>query len=287
LSSEVHRYKVGDIAITVLFDGVRFLPSLDGYVLNAGLGEVVAAFAAGGLPTDHIRSEYNVALVETAGRRVLIDTGIGEARFEPTKGERGRFLRNLGAAGIDRRTIDTVAISHFHPDHVNGLLAADDTPAFPNARIMVPEPEWNFWMDDGEMGTATGHTADLFRNSRRVFDALDRNVTCFTWGQEIAPGVTAVDTSGHTAGHTSFMVSSGPAKVFIQGDLNNQSVVFSKYPEWHSKYDADPALGGATRRRIYEMLLAENIPVQAYHHPFPGLGRVERDGAGFRVVPIA
>ncbi|MGB3337163.1 MAG: MBL fold metallo-hydrolase, partial [Devosia sp.] len=197
------------------------------------------------------------------------------------------FMGNLDAAGIDPGTIDLVAISHFHPDHVNGLLAADDTPAFPNAEITVPVLEWNFWMDDDEMHAARGHTADLFQNNRRVFDALGRKVTCFTWGQEIAPGVTAVDTSGHTAGHTSFMVSSGSERVFVQGDLNNQSVVFSKYPEWHSKYDADPAKGGAARRRIYEMLLAEKIPVQAYHHPFPGLGRVERDGTSFRVVPIS
>lgn len=286
MSSEVHRYKVGDIAVTVLFDGIRLLPSLDGYILNVGLDDVVATFAAAGLPTDHIKNEYNVTLVETAGQRVLIDTGIGEARFEPTNGERGRMMRNLRAAGIDPASIDRVAISHFHPDHVNGLLAADDRPAFPNAEIMVPALEWNFWLDDREMSAATGHTADLFANNRRVFDALGRKVTCFTWGQEVAPGVTAVDTSGHTAGHTSFMLSSGASRLFIQGDMNNQSVVFSKYPEWHSKYDADPAKGGATRRRIYEMLLADNIPLQAYHHPFPGHGRVERDGTSFRVVPI-
>jgi len=69
--------------------------------------------------------------------------------------------------------------------------------------------------------------------------------------------------------------------------VHNQSVVFSKHPEWHAGFDQDPVQASATRRRVYDMLVAEKMPVQAYHHPFPGLGHVERDGTGFRIVPIA
>jgi glyoxylase-like metal-dependent hydrolase (beta-lactamase superfamily II) len=287
MSSEAHRYNVGDIAVTVLSDGFR-ISSPDGYILNAGKDEFLATLAEAGLPTDHVRNVFAPVLFETGGKRVLIDTGNGEATFAQTKGERGRLPLNLAAAGFDRNAIDVVVISHFHSDHVNGLVTADNTAAFPNAEIMVPEQEWSFWMDDGEMSRVPkGRMTDLFHNNRRIFDALGRKVTPYAWDRDVAPGVTAIGTPGHSIGHTSFVASSGSACVFVQGDINNQSVVFSKHPEWHGGFDHDPVQASATRRRVYDMLAAEKMPVQAYHHPFPGLGQVERDGTGFRVVPIA
>jgi glyoxylase-like metal-dependent hydrolase (beta-lactamase superfamily II) len=287
VSSEVHRYKVGDIGVTVLADGFR-KGSPDGYILNATNDELLATLSEAGLPTDHMKNVYAPIVIETGGKRLLFDTGNGEAIFAQSKGERGRLQHNLAAAGLDRNAIDVVVISHFHADHVNGLLTADSTAAFPNAEIMVPEQEWIFWMDDGEMSRASkGRMTELFHNNRRVFDALGRKVTRYAWDRDVAPGVTAVGTPGHSIGHTSFVVSSGSAHVFVQGDVNNQAVVFSKHPEWHGGFDQDPAQASATRRRVYDMLATEKMPVQAYHHPFPGLGRVERDGAGFRVVPIA
>jgi len=287
VSSEVHRYDVGDIKVTVLSDGFR-VSSTDGYILNVGKDVLLGTLAQAGLPTDHMRNVYAPILIETGGKRVLVDTGNGDAVFAQTKGERGRLAHNLAAAGVVRDVIDVVVISHFHGDHVNGLLTADSRAAFPNAEVMVPEREWNFWMDDGEMGRASkGRMTELFHNNRRVFDALGRNVTPYAWDREVAPGVTAVGTPGHSIGHTSFVVSSGAARVFVQGDINNQSVVFSKHPEWHGGFDQDPVQASATRRRIYDMLASEKMPLQAYHHPFPGLGHVERDGTGFRVVPIA
>jgi glyoxylase-like metal-dependent hydrolase (beta-lactamase superfamily II) len=273
--------------VTVLSDGFR-ISSTEGYILGVGKDALLATLAEAGLPADHMRNVYAPVLIETGGRRVLIDTGNGEAVFAQTKGERGRLSLNLTAAGVDRNAIDVVVISHFHGDHVNGLLTVDNTAAYPNAEIMVPEREWDFWMDDGEMGRASkGRMTELFHNNRRIFDALGRKVTRYAWDREVAPGVTAVGTPGHSIGHTSFVVSSGSARVFVQGDINNQSVVFSKYPEWHGGFDQDPVQASATRRRVYDMLVAEKMPVQAYHHPFPGLSHVERDGTGFRVVPIA
>ena len=165
-----------------------------------------------------MRNTYAPIMLETSGRRVLIDTGNGEAAFAQSKGERGRLQHNLAAAGIGRDTIDLVVISHFHADHVNGLLDADSKPAFPNAEIKVPEAEWKFWMDDGEMSRAPkGRMTELFHNNRRVFDALGRKVTRYAWNDEVAPGVTAVGTPGHSIGHTSFVVASGAARVFVQG----------------------------------------------------------------------
>jgi glyoxylase-like metal-dependent hydrolase (beta-lactamase superfamily II) len=227
-------------------------------------------------------------VLETGGKRVLIDTGNGEAVFAQSKGERGRLQQNLAAAGVDRNAIDVVVISHFHADHVNGLLAADNTPAFPSAEIKVPEGEWRFWMDDGEMSRAPkGRMAELFHNNRRVFDALGRKVTRFAWDEEVAPGVTAVGTPGHSIAHTSFVVASGASQVFVQGDVANHAIVFARHPDWHGWFDQDPVQAAATRRRVYDMLVAEKMPVQAYHHPFPALSHVEKDGNGYRVIPAS
>ena len=287
MSSEVHRYKVGDIGVTVLADGFRN-GSPDGYLTNASKEELVATLTGAGLPSDYMRNEYAPIVIETGGKRLLVDTGNGEAMFAQSKGERGRLHHNLAAAGLDRNAIDVVVISHFHGDHVNGLLGADNkTAAFPKAEILVPEQEWVFWMDDGEMSRASkGRMTELFANNRRVFDALGRKVTRYGWDKEIAPGVTAVGTPGHSIGHTSFVLSSGADRVFVQCDVNNHAVVFSKNPHWGGSFDQDPVAAAATRRRVYDMLVAEKIPVPAYHHPFPGLGRVERDGTGYRVVPV-
>ena len=106
VASEVHRYKVGDIAVTVLSDGFR-MASPDGYILNASKDELLATLAAAGLPTDHMKNIYAPVLIETGGKRVLIDTGNGEAAFAQSKGERGRMQHNLAAAGIDRNAIDS------------------------------------------------------------------------------------------------------------------------------------------------------------------------------------
>jgi glyoxylase-like metal-dependent hydrolase (beta-lactamase superfamily II) len=287
LVSEIHRYRIGDIAVTVLHDGFRVIP-LDNYLANAGKDELAATLADAGLPTDRLRNTYAPIVLTTGGKQVLIDTGNGEAMFAQSKGERGRLQSNLTAAGIDRNAIDTVVISHFHADHVNGLLAADGTAAFPNAEIKVPEREWTFWMDDGEMSRASqGRMTELFHNNRRVFDGLGRKVTRYAWDQEVAPGVTAVGTPGHSIGHTSFVVASRRERVLVQGDVCNHFVVFARHPDWHGWFDQDPSQAAATRRRVYDMLVAEAMPVQAYHHPFPGLSRVEKNGSGYRVIATA
>jgi glyoxylase-like metal-dependent hydrolase (beta-lactamase superfamily II) len=143
-------------------------------------------------------------------------------------------------------------------------------------------------MDDGEMARASkGRMTELFANNRRVFDALGRKVTPYAWDQEIVQGVTAVGTPGHSIGHTSFVVSSGGKQVFVQSDVCNNFAVFAPHPDWQGFFDQDAPAAAATRRRVYDMLVAEKLPVQAYHFPFPALSRIEKQGGGYRVVPMA
>lgn len=286
MTDSAHRYKVGDIEVTVLSDGFRMVPVDGNYLSNATADDLQKALAAAGQPTDKMRNTYSPIVLTTSGKRVLFDTGNGSAAAAQSNNERGTLNANLAAAGIDRSAVDVVVISHFHADHVNGLLMPDSGKAFPNAEIMVPENEWKFWMDDGEMSRASkGRMTELFANNRRVFDALKRQVTRYGWDKEIVPGVTAKGTPGHSIGHTSFVVTSAGKSMFVQSDVCNNVSVFAPHPDWHGFFDQDSAQAAATRRKVYDMLAAERLPVQGYHFPFPSLGRVEKSGNGYRVVP--
>jgi glyoxylase-like metal-dependent hydrolase (beta-lactamase superfamily II) len=283
MASEVHRYKVGDIEVTVLSDGFRQVPVNDKYLVNASPEDLAKALADAGQPTDKMKNTYSPIVLKTGGKSVLFDTGNGEGASIESKGERGTLNANLKAAGIDRNVIDVVVISHFHADHVNGLLMPDNAAAFPNAEIKVPEVEWKFWMDDGEMSRASkGRMTELFANNRRVFDTLKRKVTPYAWDKEVVPGVTAVGTPGHSIGHTSYIVTSGGKTVYVQSDVCNNYAVFAPYPDWHGFFDQDPPKAAATRKRVYDMLATEKLPVQAYHFPFPALARIEKNGSGYK-----
>jgi glyoxylase-like metal-dependent hydrolase (beta-lactamase superfamily II) len=282
-----YRYKVGEAQVNVISDGVNTFPLGDTLVLNAKKDEVSAALDKAFLPKDKMSVHFSPLVINTGGKLVVIDTGNGPAAFASSKGNVGQFASNLTAAGFDPKNIDMVVISHFHGDHVNGLLTADGAAAFPNAEVLVPATEWKFWMDDGEMSRANGERMQgLFKNNRRVFEAgLKKKVTPYEWGKDVAPGLLAVDSTGHTPGHTSYVLSSGSDKVFIQSDVTNHPALFVANPGWHLMFDQDPALAEKTRRKVYDMLVADRMRVQGFHYPFPANGYVEKDGNGYRLVP--
>ena len=257
------------------------------FVLNASKDDVNAALAKAFMPTDKVTISYAPLVINTGGKVVVIDTGNGPAAFAASKGNVGQFTTNMLAAGFDPKSVDMVVISHFHGDHVNGLLTADGSPSFPNAEVLVPAVEYKYWMDDGEMSRASGERMQgLFKNNRRVFEAgLKKKVTPYEWGKDVAPGLLAVESIGHTPGHTSYVLSSGSDKVFIQSDVTNMPALFATNPGWHLMFDQDPAQAETTRRKVYDMLVADRMRVQGFHYPFPANGFVEKDGNGYRLVP--
>jgi glyoxylase-like metal-dependent hydrolase (beta-lactamase superfamily II) len=172
---------------------------------------------------------------------------------------------------------------------VDGLLAADGKPAFPNAEVLVPAPEHKFWMDDGEMSRAPkGRMEGLFKNNRRVFSGeILKRVKTYEWGKEVAPGITAVSTPGHSFGHTSFVVASGSARTFVFSDVTNRPELFVRNPGWHAFFDQIPDQAEQTRRKVLDMLVADKLQVQTFHAPFPGHGHMEKDGQGYRFIPAA
>ena len=128
---------------TVVSDGAHAFPLSEIFVLNAKKDEVAAALEKAYMPRDKMTIHFAPVVVNTGNKPIVIDTGNGPGEYVNSKGAVGQFVQNLSAAGIDPKMIDTVILSHFHGDHVNGLLTADNQPAFPNAEALVPAIEWN------------------------------------------------------------------------------------------------------------------------------------------------
>jgi glyoxylase-like metal-dependent hydrolase (beta-lactamase superfamily II) len=283
-----YRYMVGSIEITVVNDGVSRMPITEGFVENASKDDVNAALSAAFLEKDFYAGPYNPIVINNGAKLALVDTGTGEQAFKASKGLNGRLLLSLAAAGIDPAAIDAVIISHYHGDHINGLIKADGSLAFPNAEVLVPAAEHKFWMDDGEMSRAKKERVVFgFKNVRRVMagEVLKR-VRTYDWDKEVIAGVTAIGTPGHTPGHTSHVVSSGAKSVYVQADVTHAPFLFARHPEWHFMLDVEPVAAEATRRKVYDMLVAERMLVQGFHYPFPSVGHVEKSGTGYREVLV-
>jgi glyoxylase-like metal-dependent hydrolase (beta-lactamase superfamily II) len=280
-----YRYKVGDYELTQITDGARSFPMPDGFVRNAPKEQALGAAEAAYMPKGMVRVPFNPVVINTGSKLVLIDTG-----FPPgTAPTIGLFQSNLAAAGIDPKAIDVLVLSHLHPDHINGLKTATGGLAFPNAEIKAPAVEWGFWMSDENMSKFQDNQLmkDYFDNTRKVLSDIAGKVTRYDWGKEVAPGITALDAPGHTPGHTAFAVASGNGRLLVQSDVTNIPELFLRNPDWHVMYDFDPVKAAATRHRFYDMAAAEKALIAGFHFSFPSLGHVEKDGANYRLVPVA
>jgi glyoxylase-like metal-dependent hydrolase (beta-lactamase superfamily II) len=279
-----YRSKLGDFEITVVTDGARAIPLPPTFVRNVKIEDVLAVAEAAYMPKGAIVAPFNPMVINTGSKLVLIDTGYGPG-IAPTV---GLLPATLAAAGFDPKTIDIVLISHMHGDHILGLKNPDGSLAFPNAEIKVSAVDWAYWMSDENMAKAPeGFQKASFGFNRKIFGNLKDKVTRYEWGKEVAPGITAVDTAGHTPGHTSFAIASGSSKLFFQGDVSIVPDLFLRNPDWQVMFDSEPEKAVATRRRTYDMASADKLLVAGYHFPFPGLGYIEKAGTGYRLVPAS
>ena len=276
-----YRFKIGDAVVTAINDGVFSRP-LEGFIRNAPIEDVRAAQADAFLPTDRVTISVSSVAIQTGGKLVLLDTGLGD-NAPPTA---GLWMANFRAAGLDPAQVDTVLVSHFHGDHIGGLRTRDGAAVFPRAEVKVPAREWDYWMDDTRAAAAPEALKPNFANARRIFGPMAKDVTRFEWGQEIAPGISAVAAPGHTPGHTVFALTAGGGRFLMMSDTSNAPHLFVRNPDWAAVFDMDPDLARTTRHRLLDMAAGEKMQVSFYHAPFPATGFIARDGERrYRMVP--
>ncbi len=277
------RLKVGSIEVIAINDGITRRPLGEEFVRNAPLEQVKALLAAQNLPTDHVDIPYTPHLVVIGNTRLLIDTGFADNGPPNT----GKLRANMLAAGHRPEDIDHVVLSHFHGDHINGLIAKDGSLVFPKAKVHVPAAEYAFWMDDAKMA-AVPALKGAFDNARRVMGKIpaDRLVK-FEAGAELAPGLNAMAAPGHTPGMSVFTVRSQGQSFMYVADVTNVPSLFARSPDWAVAFDMDAEMARQTRRRIFDMLVKEKMPMGGFHFPAPAMGTLEVAGNGYQFQALA
>lgn len=196
------------------------------------------------------------------------------------------MLDNLKVAGIAPADIDTIVISHFHPDHIDGIKTKDGANVFANAEILVPDPEWTFWMDDGNQSRAKGSVFRYFRNVRRIFGDIAGQVRPFKPGAEVAPGIVSIAAFGHTPGHCAFAIHSGNQSMLAMSDTVRNPYLFARHPRWQPIFDMDGPQAMKSRLKMLDRAAADRMLVEAYHFPFPACGHIMRTRTGYELVPV-
>ena len=276
----VYHRRVGDIVVTAISDG-----HLDGAIdvlRNIAMDDARQILADAFRPAR--RTAVNAFLVHSAGRTALIETGSGNYLL-PTA---GKVLENLKAAGVDPNDIEAVLLTHMHPDHSAGLTEMPSgRPHFPNAELVVHENEPRHWFDDAEMAKGTERAKKLyFQCAREQVAPYKDRMRLFKDG-EVFPGVTAIPRTGHTPGHTTFMISSGNEQLLIWGDTVHVPEVQTARPEVCMEFDTDQDAAAASRRKVFDMAATDRLLVTGMHLHFPGFAHLRRRGTGYELVPAA
>jgi glyoxylase-like metal-dependent hydrolase (beta-lactamase superfamily II) len=274
-----YRFSLGQFQLTVVSDGTIAFPA-EALWPEATKAERDAVLAADFQPTDKSTLQVNVLAVNTGDRLVLIDAGSrGKIKPQPTA---GRLLQNLAAAEIKPEEVDTVLITHAHPDHLWGVADATDTErTFPNAEYVIGEAELDFWMQPQHPLENHARWGGIYRQNMKTVAAIKHRIRTVKPDGEVVPGITAIATPGHTPGHTSLQIASGSNQILCTADVVGNRAVAFQHPDWRGGFDLDLDQGAKTRRAFLDRCASEKVMVSSYHLPFPGIGHVVRAGTAF------
>lgn len=275
------KFKVGDVEVITVYDGFFTTPANDKFVKNATIEQIKAALKKGGATDDTTATvPFTVTFIRTKGKTYMFDSSTG-GQLAPTAGL--ALAKNIYKAGIDPSKLSGIIVTHFHGDHISGMISKEtNSRIFGDTEIVVPAAELAFWADPAKGGAANKGLSD------RVAATLGKwkNVRQIKDGDTVIPGVTAISTFGHTPGHTSYLVAAGRNTLLVGGDLTNVTSLFLANPGWHVSFDMDATMAEATRRKMFDRAIKDRMVVTGYHWGMPGAGTIKKDGVGYALVPV-
>lgn len=277
--------KIGDIDVLVVSDGVLPLPTtmlghnVDPAVRAAWLHDMY-------LPQDAFDWALNVVMVRSGGRKILIDAGLGS---DPNLNlpRAGQLIRRLEAVGIDLSEVTDFVLTHMHMDHIGGLLVDGVKERLrKDVRIHVAAAEVRFWEapDFSRTNMPQGFPDALRATAKRFAKECGSRLRTFEDEREIAPGVVARRTGGHTPGHSVVRIASSGDALTFAGDA--VFAVGFDQPDWFNGFEHDPEEAVRVRTSLLRELARTGEMLVATHLPFPSVGRVAVDGDAFRWVPV-
>jgi glyoxylase-like metal-dependent hydrolase (beta-lactamase superfamily II) len=278
-------HQAGDLEAIVVSDGYFHLPT--GFLVapESPPAERESALKAAGQKGDRLQLVNNVVVIRRRSDLILVDAGTGP-RHQPTA---GKLAANLGAAGIEAAAITTVVLTHGHPDHLWGVLDANDDPIYPNAGYVISAPELELWADPDVLKKLPAvmpkeRQEQIAAAARSHLARIKDRVTTVRDSDEVASGVRVVETPGHTPGHISLELAGGDGLI-IGGDSLTHAIISFQHPSWRVPVDHEADRGIATRLRLLDRLAIDRLRVVCAHLPFPGSGFVERKDGAYRFVP--
>ena len=287
MSAESYRFKVGAFECMVVSDGTFAYPHpAKIFFVNAPRERLEQVLKKHNLDPERWEqyvSPYPSLVINTGQRRVLVDTGAGS--LEPTT---GRLIPNLQSEEIAPEDIDTVILTHGHPDHIGGNIDSRGKPAFPNARYIMWKDEWDFWTSEPDLAEldVDGHIKEvLITVARKNLPPIQDQLELVDHETEIVPGIRAVAAPGHTPGHMAVAITSDSEQLLYISDAVIHPIHLEQ-PEWYAAVDLAPEQVVTTRRRLLGGAAVEKPLVLAFHFPFPGLGHVVQKGEGWQWQPI-
>ena len=279
-----YKYKVGSIEVTAIYDGIWRKPHDPTFIKNASIEDTKAALAQAGLTTEFMPIPLTVVVLKIGNKLIMMDAGSGVGQWQANA---THLPANMAAAGIDYQKIDTIMISHFHPDHVWGLMEkGTNAPVFPNAELIVNATEYNWWTDPGRLAKLADGRKPA---GKRIADNFPKwkNWKLVGDGAEVHPGIQLIAAPGHTPGHSVFLVAAGNEQFLVSADTMYVPALLAPHPEWQGAYDQDGPTAIATRRKLIDRVIADNIKICGSHFPFPGSGTFVKDGNAYGFTPTA
>lgn len=290
MSNSYHRFSLGQFQCTALSDG-NFNYPLPSFFANAPADQLNRVLVRKRMPTDHVSTPYTCLFVDTGAHRVMVDTGAGALgalapklfpSVDHSTSVTGLLLRSMEAAGIEPGSVDTVVITHAHPDHIGGTLHQDGTLVFNGAQYFVARDEWEFWMSDA---AEKGASAPMVGFARRALEPLRERVKLFDDAEEIVPGIQALAAPGHTPGHTVLSIRSGGEQLLHISDTVLHPLHL-EHPEWTPAFDTVPEHAAASKQRVFTRAARERALIFSHHFPpFPSVGWVVETDEGWEWRP--